>query len=620
MATRPAEQIAEGAHVNREQSKTSILVLAIAAVFFCFLPAHAEVAIKTEIGASSFFVGEGFVYTLTVNGAKQVEEPETPIHSDFFVNALETKIQEHDSSRTFIYRYRVIPRHGGLLNLPSLVFSADGEVHETEAEAIKVAEAKATDAIRLDVTLGGRKVYAGEAIVLTFTWYSTLPLNSFKALDIRVPPLSHASFDVFIPAAERVAGGKPGTIGLPVEGQRVIAKIRSVEINRRRFTTVTFRRILVPRRSGTLKFPSARLLCSHLQNAGKSKRGRPSIYPSYFDNDFFHAVSAGEKYVRYGVRSKGFELEVLPLPEEGRPENFSGIVGAGKLTVEAEPQTMVIGEPITLTLRMSGFKHPEALALPPLAQLADLRGQFLVPDRKAVRRIRNGEAVFAQSIRPLRTAVTVFPAIELVAFNPQTKTYEALASNPVPLRIRPDGERTSIELPPEEQQTLKPNADGIWHNLPVGSVNPLARLYHLLRMTLPVWLLLPSVVALALSGPARRYRLKQTDLAAWRRLEAFRQLKRALTSAASPDEQHRAVCSFFGAWLDIEDGAVTLSEILEALKDRRVDVKAKERESLQYLLEGTDLARFGRNGTKSPVTSKEELLTMLREIQRRLER
>ena len=82
--------------MNREQSKTSILVLAIAAVFFCFLPAHAEVAIKTEIGASSFFVGEGFVYTLTVNGAKQVEEPETPIHSDFFVNALETKIQEHD--------------------------------------------------------------------------------------------------------------------------------------------------------------------------------------------------------------------------------------------------------------------------------------------------------------------------------------------------------------------------------------------------------------------------------------------------------------------------------------------------------------------------------------------
>ncbi|MDP6504078.1 MAG: BatD family protein, partial [Planctomycetota bacterium] len=106
--------------MNREQSKTSILVLVIATVSFCFLPAPAEVAIKTEIGASSFFVGEGFVYTLTVNGAEQVEEPETPIHSDFFVNALETKIQEHDGSRTFIYRYRVIPRHGGLLNLPSL--------------------------------------------------------------------------------------------------------------------------------------------------------------------------------------------------------------------------------------------------------------------------------------------------------------------------------------------------------------------------------------------------------------------------------------------------------------------------------------------------------------------
>ena len=47
-------------------------------------------------------------------------------------------------------------------------------------------------------------------------------------------------------------------------------------------------------------------------------------------------------------------MHVQPLPTEGRPEHFTGAIGHFKVTGEAQPETVNLGEPVTLRFAISG--------------------------------------------------------------------------------------------------------------------------------------------------------------------------------------------------------------------------------------------------------------------------
>ena len=359
-------------------------------------------ALNADVDARNFFVGDGFLWTLTVEGAQQVETPELSSAADFFSRALEPQILEQGTNKTFVYRYRLIPRRAGLIPLPPMIVLADGQELMPAPRVLTVSEPQTTNALRLEVSLDRREAYVGQPVVLTFRLFSALPLTGMKAMDVRLPILYDPNFEVVVPVAERSAGGQPGTIGLPVEGQRMIGALSTVKINDEAFEVITFRRIFVPRKPGEYQFPPARLLCSSLPDRA---RNRPQTYPSYFDNNFFAGTEGQDVFVRFGARSEALALKVKPLPEANRPANFSGIVGHGKMTAAADPQTLIIGDPVTLTVRLQGFALPEAIALPPVANLADFAGQFLVPADQSPPRVLTNEAVYVQSIRDRKSVV-----------------------------------------------------------------------------------------------------------------------------------------------------------------------------------------------------------------------
>jgi len=233
---------------------------------------------------------------------------------EFFVRHGEPQLLEQAGERTFIYHYRVIPRRPGLFTLPPVTVWADEEELVTDVRVLNIGEAKTTNALRLEVHFDRREAYVGQPVVLTFSWFCALPLYDIKALDIHLPLLYHPEFEAIVPAVERTAGGQPDTIGLPVEGQRIIGALSSLKINEQSFQVITFKRILVPHKPGEYNFAPARLLCSHLPDI-PARRRSVQRYPSYFDNDFFQEVGSQEAYVRYGTRSESLRLQVRALPE-----------------------------------------------------------------------------------------------------------------------------------------------------------------------------------------------------------------------------------------------------------------------------------------------------------------
>jgi hypothetical protein len=97
-----------------------------------------------------------------------------------------------------------------------------------------------------------------------------------------------------------------------------------------------------------LLLPSATLLCSYSEP--RSAKFKGARYPGYFNNDFFDEDVSGE-YQRFLIRSSPLTLRVQPLPENGRPADFHGIIGKFRAEATVDPTSIGVGQPVTLTLR-----------------------------------------------------------------------------------------------------------------------------------------------------------------------------------------------------------------------------------------------------------------------------
>lgn len=567
--------------------KRVLLFLPFISLLYADQPAS---PLEVTAAAESFYEGQGFELRVTALAAQPPHAPELLPSPDFFVHFIGETIASQSKDTLYLYRYRLIPRREGVLTLPPVHITLGGQLHTSEPEAIRVLTANSSDDLRLDVALDRTECVAGQALVLTCTWYTGLPLSSIRALDISAPILSDPAWRVLIPESERGLSGKD-TIGLPVEGQRIIARVRPCILDTRPFKAITFKRLLIPLRHGTLRLPAVRLLCSHIPG----NPTRTNAYPSYFDNDFFHAVGANQKYQRLGARSSPIELSVSPLPEQNRPLNFSGIIGPCALTLTVEENQVMLGDPLEVTLTLEGHPHPESLTLPPLQQIADFATDFVVPDEIGRGRIVRAARVWRFLAVPRRTAVTQLPGIALSIFEPGEQAYRTIRSNPAPIVVLPDGDRHMLARSNQESPRRERNEAGLWHNLRPQDAGWHAHAARFLLQSLPLWLLAPVLAFLLGRRPARLARLRRSDPAAARRATALPEflsaLKRLTPQAKS--QLRTAVSTYFSAYLGGRPGALTYLDIERGLDDRGIVASHALRTLLRQIYHDADIARFG---------------------------
>lgn len=135
------------------------------------------------------------------------------------------------------------------------------------------------------------------------------------------------------------------------------------------------------------------------------------------------------------VRGRALRLAVQPLPEAGRPAEFSGAIGQFTLRVEAEPRELAAGESLALRVvverqgELGDLSHCEAPRLDALAGF-HLRGSLAErePGRLTVR----------YDLVPADAGVRTLPPVRFVFFDPTPPAgYRTLASEPIALQVRP---------------------------------------------------------------------------------------------------------------------------------------------------------------------------------------
>lgn len=170
---------------------------------------------------------------------------------------------------------------------------------------------------------------------------------------------------------------------------------------------------------------------------GNSRRSRSMGGDPFFGNDpmadFFNQQQMQEKKTQ--LISPETTLTVLPLPTEGRPEDFSGAIGRFQLEVKAQPTDVEPGEPITLTMTVQGAGNFDRVEAPSLN--GNTNWKSYTPTAKFTPGAAPGEGskVFEQAIIAKDPATTAIPPLAFSFFDPDKKQYQTLRSAPISLHI-----------------------------------------------------------------------------------------------------------------------------------------------------------------------------------------
>ncbi|MDG1481911.1 MAG: BatD family protein [Myxococcota bacterium] len=218
-----------------------------------------------------------------------------------------------------------------------------------------------------------------------------------------------------------------------------------------------------------------------------SRRRRQSIFG-------FSGGTIQETYATQPI-----DVAIRPLPTEGRPEGFSGLVGAMKLSVRVSEERIRMGESVTLEVRIASTGALAGMTLPMPEQ-----DGFRVYDDAAEFSANVSEgryrsvAVFRRALVPEQAGALVVPPVELTVFNPDEERYVTLRSDPIALDVL-DGESGMGEITSfSEGDGSRPIAELSADILPPsGSVTVRD---HRLYAVLPLLLSAPGAALLGLVG------------------------------------------------------------------------------------------------------------------------
>lgn len=201
------------------------------------------------------------------------------------------------------------------------------------------------------------------------------------------------------------------------------------------YSVVELKKALFPVVSGEIKLDPAKLHCSLILRSNRMG-ARKDLFEDTFFDDFF-----GRNQQKYPLTrtSNPITLRIKPLPEQGKPDNFSGAVGNFSFNVEAAPTNVKVGDPITLTMRINGNGNLQSISEPSLKFVDKNNFKTYPPETKTnITRTDNGikgEKLFSKVIEPQNADITHTPDVSFSFFNPESGKYQTILADPLPVNV-----------------------------------------------------------------------------------------------------------------------------------------------------------------------------------------
>ncbi|PWJ66222.1 oxygen tolerance protein BatD [Fibrobacter sp. UWR4] len=183
---------------------------------------------------------------------------------------------------------------------------------------------------------------------------------------------------------------------------------------------------LSPTKSGNLQIPPFKFKYT--------KVGEPKIVEEkkQMGGMSFSSRTVKQEPVDTETASQPIKITVKPLPTEGKPADFSGMVGSYSFSANVDKSNLKVGEALTLTITMKGDGTPGTITDPKLPDFSDFRA--VPPENDINKKISGQKVITTKTTRiflyPKKKGEFTIPAISYSWFNPTKKKYETTTEGP----------------------------------------------------------------------------------------------------------------------------------------------------------------------------------------------
>ncbi len=593
-------------------------IIVVAGLFFLVLLTQLCPAQNIEFNASvdktQVGLDEQITLTVSVSGdVKSIPEPQLPSLTGFTVYSAgrshNFSFVNGRVSTQVTFNYILLPRKEGKFTIGAARIELEGKTYQTTPIEITVSSGGAPRStpepsgekkeqerpqlrgkdLFIETLVNKKKAYVNEQIILTFRFYQGVRL--FNNPEYTPPSLT-------------------GFWSEDLPPKKSYHKM----INEKQYYVQELKTALFPTSTGKLTIGPAELKCT-VEDIDRFFSRDPF---SIFDRDLMSLFRQGKPQV---LKSKPIEIEVLPLPEMGKPDNFSGTVGNYRMKVSVDKTEVEVGQPITVKARISGEGNVKSVGKPAIPELSDFR-TYSSGSSESVSKENykvSGVKTYEEVLIPKKAGKYTLPPMEFSFFDPRAKSYKNLKGDPILLTVLPPAQASPIEIAQLSKQEIAAAAKDIRY-IKISASELKNQGEDLYKKPLFLMLQLIPLLAFAVSWRYQRVRERlNSDIgyARGRRAHklARKRLKgaRKLISEGRPKEFYcevaRASLQFVGDKLNLPAYGLTKDRIEAELLERGL-AKGKI-EDLAKVLDSCDFARFA-----SVSSTKEEMERFLKEAEK----
>jgi hypothetical protein len=584
---------------NRGSRPPGILHFAVCILTFALSAAlAAELNFSADVDRTTVGLGEQIQLTVTVEGTNTggAPRPRLPALEDFTqlgsTSSQSTSISlvngRMTQQQTISFIYFLSAKRVGDLTIHACKLDFKGTTYQTQPIAITVTKESQTPppppqqrqspfgfpgrsqprssgraSVRLTASADRTSVFQGEQVTVTYVLYTQAQIGDLGVKNM------------------------PGFTGFWAEKLFDAKELswRNATYEGQRYNAATLKQVaLFPTQTGELKID-------------KMTVSGQSVVSGGF---FFDSAEPFE------VSSDPITIQAKPLPETGRPSDFNGGVGEFKVSTTLSRDSSVGGEPLTLTVKISGTGNIGLVGEPKLGPISGVK--VLSPETKQNTRTSDGrvagERAFNYPLIPTADGKFVIPEGAMSFFNPKTGSYYTQTTP----RLEFVASGASGKAPlTEAEYGVKMLGTDILHIKPAVGRDFVLSTFSL---PLPRWsgFFYPAgLVVLAIGVVLGRHRRKlEQDRGYARRTRSSRLVKKGLAEAtkllAQGNERefhaalNRAVVRYVGDRFNIESTGMTGDQLQAELAGRNVDADTVA--ALLDLIASCDAARFSPGVTR----------------------
>ncbi len=575
--------------------KNKVKKAIFAFLWLFFLPINIEaqdISFEASVSSNRIVLGSSFQLTITITGVKDTAPVKLPeidgMESRYLGPSTRISIVNGKYSSSVAHIYTFIPLKTGKFQIPSISTTLSGKTYKTDPIDIEVKDEGASPGVQQDkassrslslknkvflvIEVPKAKLYVNEKSSLTFKLF----IGGVSLRDIELPSFKHTGFTV-----------------------DQFQKPKQYRENRggKAYEVVELKTFIYPTRAGKLEIGPASLKSNILIRS--SERRRRGGLNDFFEDDFFMGSFFGRHKKRpITVESNKLIIEVLPLPVEGKPENFSGAVGRFDFEASASPAEVKVGDPVTLRMTARGNGNLKAVTMPAL----DAEENFKLYDPQ----IKEEEGIksLEQVVIPRSDKVKGIPEIGFSYFDVEEKKYKTITRGPFSLKVIKPNEQEDFKILQFDNETKAAVKEQLGRDIIFikdrpGSFQEIN--YHLYRSPGFLVLVLASLIAWSgiLLAYKRTHKLK-TDIVYARRLRAPKQARKGLDEAMQLIEQKqpkkfyntvfKTIQDYFGNKFHLSSGAITYETVENKLNSGKI--KPEILEILKSVFAECDMVRY----------------------------